>query len=114
MKFVITAIALALAVAAPAGATQPPRAHAMYVMHAKVCGKPILIHGGFRLPPSNVAATVDGFVNGHRLRGATMGADLYLFGASTIVQAPIDGRQPIFRAVRTMPRCAHLRLVIEW
>jgi hypothetical protein len=111
MKFLIAIAALTLAAPAAAGVPAHPGQSHHAVLSARVCGAPVVLSTPGRLGRH---ATIDAFVNGHRLAGTVARGGVYLVGSFTVVQAPRSGNRIVARAVRTIPACASLRVVFEW
>lgn len=112
MKFRIAAISM-LVFASPAfaGVPQHPGQTHRAVLSARICGAPVVLRSPRRLGHD---ATIDAFVNGHRLAGTVARGGVYLVGSFTVVQAPRSGNRIVARAARTVPTCARLRVVFTW
>lgn len=111
IRIAVICIALFAASPALAGVPQHPGQQHRAVLSARVCGAPVVLRAPGRLGRH---ATIDAFVNGHRLAGTVARGGVYLVGSFTVVQAPRSGSHIVARAVRTIPACARLRVVFEW
>ena len=111
---VTVAAALALAGgASTAGAVDHPGAYHVVTLDKRVCGTPVTMTAP-QLMPAHGTVSLDGYVNGKRMYAGVASGGLYLFGSFTVVQAARTGTHIAARAVRTIPRCAHVRLIWRW
>jgi len=108
------ACVLLLVTASAAGAGGNPHPGGTVILTGTVCDWPLLLKSHVA-QPQGVEVSVDAWVGGRRLLGALKGSTVYMFGNSSLVQAPTTKRGPfVVRAVRTLSRCAPLRVVFTW
>jgi hypothetical protein len=106
------ALVAALAAASSTDAGTPPH---VVVLLARVCDRPLVLRAP-TVPPATHGGRptyIYAWVNGRRMSGVVKGSTIYLVGDSTVVQVPMFGAA-VVRAVRTIPRCALLRVKFAW